>query len=100
MIEDIECYEETDSYFEGFYNWLTPEIYTRKFENEIKFGPPLPVKDEFGNDCTPRSMRDYSFFIWEDYNSQEYEAYTIRSVFNTIKTMDNEDDIYIVLVQG
>ena len=100
LIDDIECYEDTDSYFEGFYDWLTPEIYTRKLENEMKFGPPLPVKDEFGNDYTPHSMRDYSFYIWEDDKSQEYEAYTIRSVFNTIKTLDNEDDIYVVLVQG
>ena len=84
-------------------SWYYDYYICRKSKDDGKiypFGPPLPVKDEFGNDCTPHSMRDYSFFIWEDDKSQEYEAYIIRSVFATIKTMGNEDDIYVVLVQG
>ena len=104
LIEDIDCFEDEDRYFEGFYDWLTPEIYVKKMENELKFGAPKPVKDEFGDESTPHSMREYSFYRWVDYESQEYETHVIRDAFEIMKwdfeTEKAEEEIFIVLVQG
>ena len=103
LIEDIECYEDKDRYFEDFYDWLTPEIYARKLENELKFGPPKPVKDEFGDEYTPHSMRDYSFYRWIDHESPEYEASVIREAYETMRRYgcEKEDgEIIVLLVQG
>ena len=104
MIEDIKSYEDEDGYFDGFYDWLTPEIYAKKLENELKFGAPKPVKDEFGEEYTPHSMREYSFFRWADYESPEYESSVIRQAFGIMRSyysteMDDEE-IFILLVQG
>ena len=104
LIEDIDCYEDDDKYFDGFYDWLTPEIYAKKLENELKFGAPKPVKDEYGDEYTPHSVSDYSFFRWADYESSEYEASVIREVFGIMRSYywdENEnEEIIILLVQG
>ena len=100
LIDDIESYENEECYFDGFYDWLSPEIYAKKLENELKFGAPMTVKDDAGTEYKPHSMRDYSFYRWIDYESSAYEAHVIRSALETIKDIDNDDEIFIVLVQG
>ena len=104
LIEDIDCYENDDKYFGGFYDWLTPEIYAKKLENELKFGAPKPVKDECGDEYTPHSMRDYSYFRWADYESPEYEARVIREAFGIMRSYysaeNKDEEIYILLIQG
>ena len=100
LIEDIAGYEDEDGYFEGFYDWLTPEIYAKKLDNELKFGAPKPEKDKFGEEYTPHSMREYSFYRWIDYESPEYEAHVIREAFEIMRQGNREEDIFIILVQG
>jgi len=103
LIEDIERFEDDECYFEGFYDWLTPEIYAKKLENELKFGAPEPVKDDFGEEYSPHSMRDYGFYRWIDYDSPEYETHVIRNSLGTMREfyeLEKNEDIYVVLVQG
>ena len=100
LIEDIACYEDEDNYFDGFYDWLTPEIYAKKLDNELKFGAPKPEKDSFGEEYTPHSMREYSFYRWVDYESPEYEAHVIRETFEIMRGDNKDEEIFIILVQG
>ena len=78
LIDDLEQSEKEDAYFDGFYEVLTPEIYAKKLENELKFGPPKPKKDCEGYDITPHSMSEYVYHCWPDYDSEEYETFCIK----------------------
>ena len=71
-----------------------------KLDNELKFGTPKPEKDILDEEYTPHSMRDYSFYRWVDYNSQEYEAHVIRETLEIMRADNKNEEIYILLVQG
>ena len=105
LIEEIEEFEDPENNFwDGFYGVLSPEIYAKKLENELKFGRPRPQKDEYGEEYIPHSMSDYSFYRWIDTRSEEYDAHVIREAVDVLrwdaKFSDPKDEIYIVLTQG
>lgn len=105
LIDDIERYEnDKDGYFDGFYGVLSPSVYAKKLENELKFGAPKPYEDEFGETITPKSMSEYSYYVWPDYDCIEYECHAIReAVYSIVDSWDIEDgteDVYILLTQG
>ena len=77
LIKDLEN-SEKDDYFDEFYDVLSPEIYAKKLENELKFGPPKPQKDCEGYDITPHSVSEYTYHCWPDYDSYEYEISCIK----------------------
>ena len=66
----------------------------------MKFGAPKPEKDKFGEEYTPHSMREYSFYRWVDYDSPEYEAHVIRESFEIMRHDNKDEEIFIILVQG
>ena len=74
LIEDVRQYEEDGETWDLFYDWLTPQVYAVKLENELKFGPPQKEYDVEGEDCTPHSVRDYMYYAYPNYDSREYEA--------------------------
>lgn len=84
--EDIAQYERSlvddDVYFDGFYHMLTPAEYARKMESELKFGIPKPKKDCEGNEFEVHSCGEYSYYVYPDYDSKEYEASVIRDAIN------------------
>lgn len=105
LIDDIERYEnDKDGYFDGFYGVLSPSVYAKKLENELKFGTPKPYEDEYGETITPKSMSEYSYYVWPDYDCIEYECHAIREVtYSIVDSWDIEDgteDVYILLTQG
>lgn len=79
--DDIAAYER-DDYFDGFYHMLTPDEYARKMESELKFGVPKPKKDAEGYEIEVHSCGEYSYYIYPDYESEEYEASVIRTAAN------------------
>lgn len=92
LIDDIDAYTKSliddDYYFDGFYDYLTPETYLRKSENELKYGKPQTQENEYGEKYTPKSCADYSYFCYPDYNCKEYEVSVIRDtadIFYTYK---------------
>lgn len=98
--EDISAYERDEGYFDGFYHMLTAAEYARKMEAELKFGVPKPKKDEEGNEEVVYSCGEYSFYIYPDYDSQEYEAAEIRSAAETYEYMsDLPKDSELVVLQ-
>ena len=100
LLSDIEQYEDPEAWFDGFYDVLTPDMYARKLENELKFGKPTPEKDIDGYDCIPHSVADYSFYVWADYESKEYHACKIREAYRKLKSYKDDEEIYVVLIQG
>lgn len=82
--DDIAQYErsleDNDVYFDGFYHMLTPSEYIRKAETELKFGVPKPKKDIEGYELEVYSCGEYSYYVYPDYNSAEYEAASIRDI--------------------
>lgn len=104
LIKDIETFERKTGDFKGFSDFLTPEIYAKKLENEIKLGVSKPVKDRFGYEYLPRTMSEYSFYMWVDYESADYEAHCIREAFDLIKgdlsNKEISEEVYVLLVQG
>lgn len=84
--DDISQYERSledeNVWFDGFYHMLTPSEYTRKMESELRFGVPKPKKDFEDNEFEVHSCGEYSFYVYPDYDSMEYEAWRIRQVLN------------------
>lgn len=80
--DEISEYERDPSSFDGFWNMLTPAEYARKMESELKFGVPKPKKDVEGYELPVYSCGEYSFYMYPDYDSAEYEAYEIRNAAN------------------
>ena len=78
LLEDLERSEDENSWFDGFYEVLTPATYAKRLEKEMKFGPPKPQKDCEGYDITPHSVADYTYHCWPDYDSLEWETHCIR----------------------
>lgn len=76
LIEDVMHYNETGE--ADFYDCIPKEVYAAKLQNEITLGPPLPETDEFDQNVTPKSCRDYMYFAYPDTESKEYEACVIR----------------------
>ena len=102
LIEDINRYLK-DGYIEdGFYDYLTPEVYAMKMENELKFGPPQPTKDCEGYEYTPRSAREYSYFVYIDPNSVEYETNQLldaMEIYEFTKIPEDAEKVF-VLIEG
>ncbi len=74
LIEDVRQYEEDGETWDLFYDYLTPQVYAAKLENELKFGPPQKEYDAAGEEYTPHSVRDYMYYAYPNYDSREYEA--------------------------
>ena len=102
--DDISQYERSlvddRVWFDGFYHMLTPAEYARKMESELKFGVPKPKKDEEGNEFEVYSCGEYSFYIYPDNESAEYEASRIRQAVNTYEYLsDLPEGSEIVVLQ-
>ena len=81
LISDVEEYEKDyPNDFDGFYERLSPQVYAAKQDAELKFGPPIPKKDDNGYDITEHSARDYMWYVWEDTHCAEYYAAQIRNI--------------------
>ena len=74
LIDDVERYKSEGSYIldEIFYEKLDPLVYAEKLKNERMFGPPKTITDCEGNDITPRSMSEFMYFCYPDFQSIEY----------------------------
>ena len=94
LIEQIKNYLDDAGYFEGFYSVLTPTEYAMRLENELKFGPPKPKKDSYGEEYTEPSMSEYSYFTWPDYNCREWEAYLMRRAIGLLEDYKLKDEGY------
>lgn len=105
--EDINRYERSlvddRVYFDGFYHMLTPAEYARKMESELKFGVPKPKKDDFGEEFEVYSCGEYSFYIYPDTDSMEYEAAMIRqaaSVYEFLTDLPEGSEIVVLQTNG
>ena len=76
LIDDIRRYEEGESSFDLFYDWLTPDIYARMLQNS-QF-----VNDK-NDDEDIHDISEYSYYAYVDHESIEYESYIIREFINT-----------------
>lgn len=83
LIEDVMRYNRTGE--ADFCDCISKEVYAAKLQNEITFGPPLPETDEFGQDVTPNSCRDYMYFAYPNTESEEYEACVIKLAAETFE---------------
>lgn len=88
LLEQVNEYLETED--SDFWNVLTPQQYALKLDNELKFGPPKPKKDEYGEEITEHSCADYTYFAYPEYQSEEYESELLRTVAYILK-----DDYYL-----
>lgn len=104
LIDQIEEYEKDEGYFESFYPVLTPQIYAKKLENELKFGRPKPKKDCEGNEYTEHSVSEFSYYAWVDRESEEYEVYKIREALYLLRDWydieKGDEELYVLLTQG
>lgn len=97
LISDVEHYLETGE--TEFYDYIPKEVYAARLQNEITFGPPLKETDEFDQDVTPRSCRDYMYFAYPDVNSKEYESWIIRNAVEMLEFSDRPKDSVLVIIE-
>ena len=79
LIDDVKRYEEDHDSENLFYDHLTPTVYLAMANNEIKFGKPGPVKDDFDEEYVPKAASDYMYFSYPDYHGKEYEVFVIKA---------------------
>lgn len=96
--EDIYSYmKDHDT---EFYDALTPEEYSFKLENELKFGKPQPKKDCDGYEYCEHSCADYSYFCYPEYCCKEYEASLFRTIADIlINEWDIPDGSKLVVIK-
>ncbi len=81
------------------YHCLTEREYGLQLESEAKFGPPKPKKDEYGTEYTPPACSEYSYYMFPDYDSVEYEVDKIRQVAELLQTSDIPEDSKMVVLE-
>ena len=74
LISDIAEYEKTHNAGELFYDSMSPAVYAKVMENEIKFKGIRIGPDE-------HPIRDYAYYAYSDYECREYEAFMLRTAF-------------------
>lgn len=84
LIRDIKQYKEDNDSYNLFYERLDPDMYIIKLENEQKFGIQKEAVNEYGETYTPHQCRDYTYFMYPDYNCMEYELFKIKLIINTL----------------
>lgn len=97
LISDVEHCLETGEI--EFYDYISKEVYAARLQNEITFGPPLKETNEFDQDVTPRSCRDYMYFAYPDVNSREYESWIIRNAVEMLELSDRPKDSVLVIIE-
>ena len=100
LTDDILTYENDKDSWDIFYDHLTPTAYALLVEKELKFGKPAAETDEFGNDVTPHSASDYSYYAYPDYNCEEYETFVIKRAVGCLSDTYDYDDIVILMTEG
>ena len=84
LIDDIEKYRNNYDPNDLFYEKLDCTSYAMKLENELKFGKPTEITDEWGNKYTPHSCSDFSYFCYPDYCCKEYESFKIQTIVRSM----------------
>lgn len=85
LVSEVKAYESEQTYFSGFTDCLSPEIYLAKFQNELNFGKNAPKVNSFGETYTESNASDYMYFSYPDYESEEYEAHMIRHAISMLR---------------
>ena len=100
LIDDIIAYERGGDIFELFYDYIPLEVYAQRMQNELTFGPPKPKTDEFGEEYEVHSCKDYAYYAYPDYTSEEYETWLIRNAIDMYEYGVKElDDSRIVVLE-
>lgn len=106
LIKDVQAYEtrdESDCWFDGFYEYLTPSVYAAMVQNEAKFGRPEEKTDVEGVKNQPRSASDYMFYSYADYYCREYEAHIIKKVAYILSDyahLPKDAELYVIETEG
>lgn len=112
LIDEVQRYQKiveeegTPFDFDGFYDWMTPDVYRAKALNEIQFGAPMEVEDDEGYNVTPRSCVEYMPFAYIDYSSAAYMAEKMRMAHYVYSDYELDRDFgddwqrVIILSQG
>lgn len=78
LAEDVAEYRKDNSSEGLFYDRIDPEVYSAMLMAEAVLGEPKPKKDCTGEEYYSHGARDYMYFAYPDYNSEEYEGSLLR----------------------
>lgn len=97
LIEDVQRYEKEGrpEDFDGFYEYMDPTTYAAKAMNELHFGM-LSKLDEDGQELN-HSAVEYMYYVYCDYNSEEYEAHVLKLALSSFEWFDPEDGTFVIL---
>ena len=98
LIDEVKQYEE-DGDEENFSTPISSQIYTALLEKELKFGPNKPKKDCEGYEYTDPNASDYMFYMYPDYQSEEYEAALLREAVDSLESYDLTQVAEIVILE-
>ena len=106
LIDSIQTYEyecknngvPIDVY-DLFYDYIPSEIFAQKMQNELAFGKPEPEYDCEGEEIPVNSCRDYAFYAFPDYTSEEYEAFILKEIANIYDYTDLVRGAQIVILE-
>lgn len=87
LISDVKSYEALKesrelTYFDGFYDSVSPEVYAAMLQKELTFGKNSSVKDEEGFEHKENDASDYMYYAYPDYTGKEYESWLLRETIS------------------
>lgn len=100
LINEVEAYELSDEesfWFDGFSSKLSPQIYAAKLEHQLKFGENKPKKNDEGYEYTEPNASDYMWYVYPNYNSEEYESFLLHEFVNAIENYRLSNTEYVIL---
>ena len=82
-----------------FYDWISETIYVEKMKNEIIFGKPEAKFDCEGEELPNHLCSEYAYYMYPDYNSEEYNAQLLRNVLGIyeygVRELDNAEVVIL-----
>lgn len=99
LIKDIKEYQNTNSSFDLFYDYLTPEVYAVKLQHEVIFGKNQPQKDCEGTEYTEPNASDYMYYTYPDYNSKEYEVFMLKEMVGILRDYKMSEEVEYVILE-
>lgn len=101
LIEDVHRYQSDDDCDESdvFYDHMSADEFAARLQNELVLGPPK-ARTKDPDEYVPHSVRDYMFFAFPDYQSEEYEAFLIRTAAHMLfDSWDRPEDVKVVVLE-
>lgn len=107
LIKDVKEYEEhPDCWFDGFYDYLSPTIYSTMLTTELLKSNNQNNSNSSNVNCykdeseSPKKASEYMWYAYPDYYCKEYEVEILRTVAYSLWSWGDDEELVILETEG